>query len=190
MIIGVVGTIASGKDTVAEYLKDKEFLFISLSDILRNIMRAEGIELTIKNMTEYGNNLRETKEHGYLARLALEKIHDQDAIITSIRQVGEIELLKKQSGFHLLKVDASKELRLKRLLERGREGDIKNIEELNEIEAKQADGKGGAMNMNACLAMADYEIINDGTLEELHGKVDNLLKKIEDNKEDNVKTNL
>ena len=47
MIIGVVGTIGSGKDTVAEYLNQKGFQSISLSDILRGIMKQENLDVDI-----------------------------------------------------------------------------------------------------------------------------------------------
>lgn len=178
MIIGIVGSIASGKDTVADYLKEKGFQAISLSDILRGIMKEENIEITTANMTEYGNKLRNEKGNGFLAIKAYEKINQDNAIITSIRQVGEVEFLKSNPKFYLVKLDAPIEKRVDRLVKRGREGDIKNIDELKTIEAKQADGKGGDMNMNKCFAMADYTLINDGTFEDLYKKVDELLEKI------------
>ncbi|MFA5926925.1 MAG: AAA family ATPase [Patescibacteria group bacterium] len=178
MIIGIVGSIASGKDTVLDYLRGKGFRAVSLSDVLRGIMRSEGEEIDIPNMTRYGNNLRNEKGHGYLTQKALEEIGDSDAVITSIRQVGEIEVLRQRSDFVLVKLDAPIEMRLDRIIKRGREGDIKNMEELREIEAKQADGKEGAMNMNRCYELADIELINDGTIEELYAKVDKLIAEI------------
>lgn len=176
MIIGIVGSIASGKDTVAEYLETKGFLSISLSDILRKIMREEGLEISVKNMTEYGNKLRETKEHGYLAKMAFKEIDNRNAIITSVRQEGEVTTLKERPDFILIKLDAPIEMRLERLVERGREGDIKNMDELKEIEAKQANGENGAMNMNKCFEMADFTLINDSTIEDLHNKIDKMLE--------------
>lgn len=176
MIIGIVGSIASGKDTVADYLKAKGFKAISLSDILRKVMLEKGLETTTANMTEFGNNLRNEKGHGFLAEEAAKQIEpDENVIVTSIRQVGEIEFLQTQSDFVLVKLDAPIKMRFTRLVKRGREGDIKNMAELEEIEAKQADGTGGGMNMNKCFAMADKEIINDGTFEELNAKIDKLI---------------
>lgn len=179
MIIGIVGSIASGKDTVAEYLETKGFVSISLSDTLRKIMKSEGLEISIPNMTEYGNKLRETKEHGYLAKLALKEMNeDTDAVITSIRQEGEAVTLKSRADFTLVKLDAPIEMRMERLIERAREGDIKNMDELREIEAKQASGENGAMNMNKCFSMANHTLINDGTIDDLHRKVDKMLEDI------------
>ena len=182
MIIGVVGSIASGKDTVADYLEKKGFFSVSQSDILRKIMKAEGMDISVPNMTEFGNKLRRTKGHSILAEKAFELIKEKDAVVTSIRQVGEIRYWREKPGFFLIRVDAPIKLRLKRLLERKRPGDIGSLLELKEIEAKQADGKNGGMNMNACYKMADYEVINDGTLEDLYKEVDNVIARIENKK--------
>lgn len=178
MIIGIVGSIASGKDTVAEYLEKKGFETVSLSDILREEMRKAGIDISVPNMTEYGNNLRKTKGHEYLARLAYERLKGGKAVLTSLRQVGEIEYLSKLPDFTLIRLDAPIEIRLERLIKRRREGDVKNMTELREIEAKQADGKSGGMNMNKCYALADYTIINDGSLNDLYKEVDSVIERL------------
>jgi len=185
MIIGIVGSIASGKDTVAEYLEKQGFKNISHSDTLRQMMRDEGIETTIPNMTEYGNNLRNAKGYGYLAKVISDQISEgEDAVVTSIRQVGEIEYYREnRPDFHLLKLDAPKEIRLERLIKRNRAGDIRSMAELEVIEAKQADGKGGAMNMNRCYELADSEIINDGSFEDLYAKVDNLVEELKNDRQ-------
>jgi dephospho-CoA kinase len=50
--------------------------------------------------------------------------------------------------------------------------------ELNEIEAKQADGKSGGMNMNKCYAMADITITNDGSFDDLYKEVDSVITRL------------
>jgi dephospho-CoA kinase len=182
MIIGIVGSIASGKDTVGEYLAKKGFVMISLSDVLRSIMRSEKIETTVPNMTKYGNDLRKKKGHGYLAKLAYKQAAGKDAVLTSIRQVGEIEYLRQFDDFTLIKLDAPIEMRLKRLIDRSRDGDVRNLAELREIERKQADGKNGGMNMNECFKLADLEIINDGTFEDLYKEVDSVIERLRQKK--------
>lgn len=182
MIIGIVGSIASGKDTVADYLKEKGFHSFSHSEILREMMKEEGIETTIPNLTTYGNNLRETKGFGYLSEVISDKIDpSQNSITTSIRQVGEIEYYRKRWGdkFILIKLDAPKEMRFERLVKRNKTGDVKTMAELDEIEARQADGKGGGMNMNKCFEMADLTLENIGTFEELYQKIDNIILELD-----------
>jgi dephospho-CoA kinase len=178
MLIGVVGSIASGKDTLADYLRDKGFMTESHSAILREIMTAEGQSIDTVNMTHYGNKLRETKGHGYLAQEALKRVGNNDAVITAVRQVGEIETLRKgRSDFILLKVDAPIEMRYERLKKRNRAGDVQSLDDLKEIEEIQDSGQGGAINMGACYKLADEEITNDGTIEEFYRKIDAFLEK-------------
>jgi len=178
MIIGVVGLIASGKDEVAEYLETKGFENHSLSSILREILKKKGIETTVDNLTKYGNELRDKKGPGYLAKIAHRRIRSDRAVITSIRQVGEIKYLRKTPDFFLVKVTAPIKMRFERVKKRGRAGDVKSVADLKRIEKLQASGKGGGMNMDQCMALADFEIKNVGTFDELHRKVDDLLKKI------------
>ncbi len=178
MIIGIVGSIASGKDTVADYLKEKGFESFSHSEILREMMKEEGIEPTVPNLTTHGNNLRETKGYGYLSEAISQKINpEKNTIVTSIRQVGEIEYYRKRWGdqFTLIKLDAPKDMRFDRLIKRNKPGDVQSMAELDEIEAKQADGKGGGMNMNKCFEMADIQVDNIGTFQDLYQKIDNII---------------
>lgn len=176
MIIGIVGTIGGGKDTVADYLKSRGFEHASLSDTLREMMKKEGTETTIPNMIEYGNKLRAKKGNDILARLAFKKISGKNAVLTSIRQTGEIEYLRKQPEFVLIKVDAPIKDRFKRIIARNRDGDIKTMEELIKIEKQQASGVGSDINMNRCFDLCQYEIINDGTKDDLFSKIDNFLE--------------
>ena len=178
MIIGIVGTIAGGKDTVAEYLVSKGFEHVSLSDTLREIMNKDKVETTIPNMIEFANKLRGNMGNDILARLAFNKLKGKNAVLTSIRQTGEIKFLKKQPEFTIIKVDAPIEQRFKRLISRNREGDIKTLKELKEVEKQQAKSSGSGQNMEDCFKLCQFEIINDGNLEDLYKKVDQFLSNI------------
>jgi dephospho-CoA kinase len=103
-------------------------------------------------------------------------------IIDGIRNPGEVEYLKKKFGknFVLIAVDAPKELRFKRLLERKKEGDPKTFEEFNEIDETD-NGKNQpeyGQRVGECLKLADYLIINDGSLDELNKKLEKISKLI------------
>lgn len=178
MVIGVVGPMASGKDTMADYLKKMGFMHESLSDILREIMTMEGEPIDVLNMTKYGNRLRDTKGYGYLAQEALRRVGQNNAVITAIRQVGEIETFRKnRPDFILIKLDAPTEMRYQRLVKRGRAGDVESMDDLKELEEIQNTGQGGAINMGACYKLADETIMNDGTIENLYRKIDDFLEK-------------
>src|SRR3989338_4897545 len=124
MIIGITGLYCSGKDTVAEYLVEKGFAHISLSDILREQMKKMNIEITRDNLIKYGNDLRKLLGPGVLAEIAISRFARGDNYaISSIRSPAEAEVLNRFGDFVLIKVQAAASLRFKRILERKRESD-------------------------------------------------------------------
>ncbi len=179
MIIGVTGTLASGKDTVSELLEKKGYKHISLSQILRRELIKIGESIDTANLTKFGNKIRHERGEGYLAKEALKEATDK-TILSSIRQPGEVVTLKKDPRFVLIAVDADAQKRWERLEKRKREGDPASFEDMMAIEHKQLKKYGSKdMQLDVVMAMADYRIDNNGTLEELKKNVDATLAKIE-----------
>ncbi len=177
MIIGLTGTNASGKGTVAEYLAGKGFARYSLSDELRNIMRQEGIPLTRQNMIQAGIKCRSEHGNGCLAKRVSGKLKGKNAVVDSIRHPEEAKELKKLDGFMLMAVDAPAELRYERSRARGSERDEKSLHDFIERESGEMHGKGAEQQIAAVMQMADCKITNDGSLEKLYKKVDATLEK-------------
>jgi len=181
MIIGVTGWFASGKDTVADYLKEKGFQSISLSDILREKLREEGIEVIRENLLKKGNELRSKYGTGHLAELALKRIEidgGKNWIIPSVRQVGEIKELRKNKDFVLWEINAPLETRFERMRKRDKNGEddaIDTIEEFKRREELETSGKKNAPQLDLVIPMADTIVDNSGTFEELHKKIDELI---------------
>ncbi|MBD3209617.1 AAA family ATPase [Candidatus Woesearchaeota archaeon] len=177
MLIGVTGYLASGKNSVADYLLQKGFKHISLSDILRAELKTRGKTITRKNLQEIGNDLRNAFGPGYLAQRALLTIDDkEDWVISSIGTVGEAKTLRKNPKFHLLFIDAPQKTRFKRMKARKREQDPSTFSAFKKMEAKEAMG-GGAQyrEIDKTKKQADIIINNDKTLPALHKKVDKAL---------------
>lgn len=182
MIIGISGMPAGGKDTVAEYLEGKGFSHISLSQILREILTERNLEINMENLTRVGNSLKDEFSESYLAEQALRRIDkSKDTIISSIRQPGEIDYLKQQSGFKMIFVDADIKARFKRLKLRGRIGDSETFEQFLEADRKMSDGKSGGMNLHECKRRSDYVVDNDGTLDDLYRNTDKIIDEIRGN---------
>ena len=139
MIIGLTGSLASGKGVVSDFLKEKKFVYLSLSDELREITKQRKIELTRENLQNLGNKLREEKGAAVLAKHVLDKIEGQqylNAIVDGIRNPAEIEELKKLKSFFLVSVDAPIEDRFKRMVERNRESDPKTWQDFLKVDAR------------------------------------------------------
>ena len=141
-----------------------------------------GLEHSRDNLIKLGNELRENFAPNYLAEQINKKINDmlnnnksQNFVIDSIRNPFEVKELKKNRDFVLVGIDAPVELRFKRLLERNRLGDAKTLEDFRQQEQRENLKSDTNQQLDATFGMANEIVLNSGTLEELHEKIDDLL---------------
>lgn len=176
MILGITGTFASGKDSVAEILQKMNFFHISFSDSLREILKKNNLEVTRENLINIGNDLREKYGADILSCLALEKMKEgENYVFTSIRNPSEVEKLMDREDFLLVNVTASEEVRLKRIVARNREKDPKTLEELRQRERQENSTDSYAQQLRKVAAMARVVLTNDSSLEILKVKVEKLV---------------
>src|SRR3989344_5427723 len=181
MIIGVVGPIASGKNVFTDSLIEQDFNVWNLSDEVREEARSRGVAIERKLLQDIGNELREKFGNQYWAKRLLAKLDlNKNHVVTGIRNPGEIEELKKYNGFVLVGIDAPIEKRFQWIMARNKDSDPKNIEGVKIIDARDrglGEGKSG-QQVNACYDLADYYLMNDGTIEELKERSRVLLEKL------------
>lgn len=173
-LIGLTGTNGAGKGEAAAFFKKKGYVYFSLSDLLREELQKKGKQVTRDNLIEIGNNLRKKFSPDILAKRVMKKIKGR-AVIDSIRNPREIEYLKKQKNFILLSLDAPVELRYERVKKRGRDESATTLQEFIEREANEMTKQEKRQQLQNCMKLADYSVINDGTLENLHKKLEKLV---------------
>ncbi len=181
MIIGLTGKNASGKGEAAAYLKTKGFVYYSLSDELREEATKRNLEHSRDNLIKLGNELREKYGPSYLAQQINNKIKqqpDKNSVVDSIRSPFEAKELMKNKNFTLVGIDAPIELRFKRLLERNRIGDAKTLEEFKQHEERENLNNAANQQLDETFKLANKIILNNTTLEELHKKINDLLKEL------------
>ncbi len=182
MIIGLTGKNAAGKGESAKYLQTLGFQYFSLSDELRLEATRRGIGHSRDELIVFGTKVREQHGIGYLASkinekiAALKKEGAQKFVIDSIRNSGEVAELEKNNDFDLFAIEADAKIRFTRMIKRGRAGDAATFEKFLEQENKENSTSGAGQQMELCIEMAAHTIGNNGTLEELHRKVDSILK--------------
>jgi len=177
MIIGVTGYLASGKDTVADFLIKKGYNHYSLSDELRSILKDRNIESTRENQQRVANELRKDFGPEYLAKKVMEKAKEP-AVVTSIRNLGEVEYLKN-NGMKLIFVDAPIKIRYDRIIKRKREGEeVLTFEQFKAQEDFEKSKEVNSQQLQLVANQADYIIVNEGTIEGLHAKIDKIMKEI------------
>jgi len=173
-LIGLTGTNGSGKGEAATYFKKRGYAYFSLSDVIRDALRNDGKEDTRDNLIEKGNELRKKYGPDILARLAMEKVQDK-TVIDSIRNPSEVEYLRKEKEFIPLAIDAPVELRYERVKRRGRQESASTLEEFIKKEKEEMTDSEKGQQLHSCMKMADFIIMNDGTLEDLHLKLEEIV---------------
>jgi len=180
LILGISGVNGAGKGEVVAYLVARSFYALSLSDVIREKLSEAGLEETRERMIETGNAIRAEHGAGGLAlELADRLLPDRNYVIDSIRHPEEVAVLRSRtSRFHLIWVTADESLRFERMRARGRSGDPETPEELRRLEGLElASDDPSAQQLLAVRDVADFTIENDGTIEELHGKVQSILER-------------
>jgi dCMP deaminase len=177
MIIGLTGKNGSGKTEVSGYLKNRGFEYYSLSDAIREEIRRRGQEITRDTLIETGNDLREKFGPGILAERMLSHLEpDHNYVVDSIRNPHEVDVLKRRKDFLLLAVEADQAVRFERSRKRGRENATQSLAQFIEEETRELESSNPAnQQLLATRQKADLMLANEGTIEELHRKLDEML---------------
>jgi dephospho-CoA kinase len=166
-VISIVGMAGSGKSEVARAFERNGFKKVRFGDITDEEIKKRGLELNEENERSVRQQLR--KEHGMAAyaKLNLPKIDawlsSSDVVIDGLYSWEEYTLLKSRYGddFHVVAVWASPKTRYNRLSKR-------KIRPLTMEEAASRDvAELENTNKGGPIAMADFTIINESSLEDL-----------------------
>lgn len=182
IIIGITGKNGSGKGTIVEYLMGKKgFKHFSARGFIVEEMERRGLENNRDNMVLVGNDLRQKNSPSFVADELFKRAIEsgQNCIIESLRTVGEIESLRSKGKFILLAVDAEPKIRYERII--GRFGTTDNIsfEKFLADEEREMDSTDtNKQNLKKCIEMADYIVDNNGTIEDLNFKIEEIYDQI------------
>jgi len=176
--VGLVGKMRAGKDEVAKYLwLDHGFEYpLAFGNALKRFAH-EIFPDVPKNpkpreLYQFMNVMRDFDEDVWVKHLNQSYESDisyrqtKGVVVSDARQENEIKWLK-DNGFTLVKVEASEALRKQRAK---REGDDVTGEQFEHRTEQFVDN-----------VAVDYIIVNDGTLDELYRKVDEVMAKIKSN---------
>jgi len=181
-IIGITGTIGAGKGTIVEYLlQKKKFAYYSVRKFLIEELKRRNLAVNRDSMALLANELREKNTASYIVDCLFEqaKLSGKDAVIESIRTIGEVESLRKKGIFYLLAVDADPKIRYERILQRNSETDHINYDEFLQNEQREMNAADpNKQNLSKCIAMADYAFCNNLSINELYNQLEEVLSKI------------
>jgi len=186
IVIGVAGFAGSGKTTVANYLKEKYgFKAYTFSDVIEKEARKmgllrDGVSLEEKKriLSEVGAQIRaKYGRKSIFAEMLVEQINQERperVCVDGFRSEEEVETFRKAfPGFLLIFLHVDPEKRYER--RKAEDPNMKiTLEEF--LERDERDKK--VIGMNKMEEMADIIIDNNGALEELYRKVDEVVGRL------------
>lgn len=178
VILAFVGMPGAGKSEAAQYLKNKNIPFVRFGQFTDEGVKELGLPLTPDNERMVREKFRTELGMAAYAIKAMPRIREmlQSSNIVALDGLYSWEeyiLLKKEfPSLMLIQIYAEPNIRYKRLVERKirpvslektRERDIAELEKLN---------KGGP------IAIADFCIINNGEVEDMHKSIEEILQRL------------
>ena len=178
LIIGLAGMPGAGKSAVVAVAKWKGFDVVVMGNVVREEAEKRRIEPTPENLGKIMLELRQKEGNSVIAKKCVSKIDaakEQKIIVDGIRSLSEVEEFKKHfPKFTLIAIYSSPETRFRRLYRRQRSDDPKNWEIFNERDMREL-----SVGLGNAIAMAEYIIINEGTLDSVKAKIREVLGKVE-----------
>ena len=180
IILGFTGLMASGKSTAAKYIKEKYGAnTYRFSTALRDVLDRLYLPHKREHMQKLSTVLRESFGEEVLAKIMAEDVKNDPnelVVVEGIRRPGDVEYLKQNPGFVLVEIFTDIETSLTRLNKRGENPDdaTKTLEKFKKDQEQESE-----LKITEISKEATERINNNGSLEDLNNRLDELVKKYE-----------
>jgi hypothetical protein len=185
MIIGVTGTVCSGKGRFSRYVSERGFKILSFGNAVREVAKSRKLKTDRRTLQLLGASERK-KGEGVWARMLFDKIsYGESYVVDGFRYPDQIEFFLDKiwemgGGFHLVSVDAPFSSRHKWNTKRNRDGESNGLARfiLTDVLDKRGGYLGIGQRTSSCLRMADESVYNDGDLMDLRRKAYQIVKRL------------
>ncbi len=178
LVIGLTGMPGAGKSSVVELIQEAGYDVVSMGDVIREETAKRGLDLNPKNVGKVMLELRALGGDNVVAEKCVPKIVTKEKpkiIIDGLRSYNEAEVFQKHfTNFVLIAVHAPPRIRFARLSSRGRSDDPKTWGIFHERDMREL-----GVGIGKAIALAEYIIINDGSIDILNSRVKELLRRVE-----------
>ena len=167
IVIGFVGLPGAGKTVALESVLDLGEI-ATLGNVVRQEADSRNLLHTDENLGLIGKELRKEFGEDIVARRLVEivkAIPTKVIFIDGLRSMFEVEIFRNYWKFPIIAFVVDDKLRHERLMERGREDDSLNIDDLKERDNREIN-----YGLLEVIENANYKINNNGTIEELQKK--------------------
>jgi dephospho-CoA kinase len=176
MIIGIAGPSGAGKDTAAAYVENKlHYQHISGGNVIREIFIQLGLEPTRPAVGDFAQLLRKHFGADAIVKAIIAMSNDKNVIVSGFRSPLETKVVQDNGGI-IIYIDALPEVRCQRILLRSRPGDPTTTEEFSDLDARESGADSSGENVGSIKATADIVIANNGSVEDMHGELERILR--------------
>ncbi len=182
-IIGIVGPIGSGKDTVADYIAQRYgYTIFSFRDVVKEVVEMEGLEPNRENMQKVAREKRDKEGESVFSKIVLDKIiasKCEKVVVKDLRTAGDVKTIRDhfKTQMKIIKIVATAQLRFERMKARGRPGDPKTLEEFLQQEKREEE-----LGFTKAFNFTDFMVFNTGSREELYSQVDKIMNSLDEDK--------
>jgi dephospho-CoA kinase len=177
VVVGIAGMPGAGKGVFRRTVQSHGYPVVTMGDEVRAEVKLRNLKPTPPNMGKVMLNLRELEGPAAIAKrciLKLENTSGKIVFIDGIRSLVEVDEFKKHfPNFVLMAVHASPKTRYRRLFRRRRSDDPVNWEAFMERDLREL-----GIGMGSVISLADYMIVNEGTIGQLKHKALQFIKKV------------
>jgi dephospho-CoA kinase len=178
LVIGLTGMPGAGKSSVVELVQEAGYDVVSMGDVIRDETAKRGLALNPTNVGKVMLELRALGGDNVVAEKCVPKIVAKEKpkiIIDGLRSYNEAEVFQKHfTNFVLMAVHAPPQIRFARLSSRGRSDDPKTWDIFHERDMREL-----GVGIGKAIALAEYIIINDDSIDILNSRAKELLRRVE-----------
>ena len=179
-VIGIVGLPGSGKTEVAKVANRLGIPQVRMGDTVLEELKRQGRRVTEQSVGMVAAELRQREGPAAIAKRCLPSIRGagegkRAVVVDGIRGAAEVEEFRRTFGdrFFLIAVRAEDSIRYSRVSSRRRTDDIKTLEKFREKDRREL-----GWGLSEALSMADFTVVNEGTLGELRERAKEIFAKI------------
>ena len=178
-LFAIVGMCGSGKSIASDYLVELGFNKVYFGGVTMKKLQEENLEINPENEKMMREKLRKDLGMGAFAIVLLPEIKEclskGDTVLDGVYSYDEVKILKENfKELKIISIVCDKEIRYDRL-------SVREFRPLTNEEALKRDiSEVENIAKAPPIAMADYYVLNNGTILEYKNRIDEIIRK-EDN---------
>jgi dephospho-CoA kinase len=179
IVLGLSGKIASGKDTIADYIVEKYGgVSVSFSKPLRDILNIAYLPINRSNLSWLAQALVDKFGGDVISNIVGKEIEKSDKkifVLPNIRRSDDVSYFRNWDGYFSVGINTDPKICYERLIKRGQNIDdnTKTWEEFQKDLLLSTE-----VEIDKLAESATFRIDNNGTLEDLYKQIDQIIEEV------------